>query len=109
MAKLISASIDLTKIDKSKIVEKDGKKWYNITIALNDEKDKFGNNVSVMQGQTKDESAAKTPKVYLGNGKVFWEKEPTKEEPQSHKSANFVDPEPQNLTGKDENPDDLPF
>lgn len=108
MAKLISASIDLTKIDKSKIVEKDGKKWYNITIALNDEKDTYGNNVAISQGQTKDESAAKVKKVYLGNGKVVWEKEPVKETTQSHTSANFVEPEPV-LPTNEEDLNSLPF
>ena len=73
MAKLISASIDLTKIDKSKIKEKDGHKYYDITIALNDEKDKYGNDCSITEGQTKEERLAKEKKTYLGNGKVIWE------------------------------------
>ena len=72
MSKLISASIDLSKIDKSKIVEKNGAKYYNITISLNDEKDKYGNDCAIMQEQTKEERLAKEKKVYLGNGKIFW-------------------------------------
>ena len=72
MSKLISASIDLSKIDKSKIVEKNGAKYYNITISLNDEKDKYGNDCDIMQEQTKEERLAKEKKVYLGNGKIFW-------------------------------------
>lgn len=75
MAKLISASIDLTKIDKSRIFEKDGKKWLNIQIALNDEIDQYGNNVGISINQTKEEREAKEKKVYLGNGKVVWSSE----------------------------------
>ena len=75
MAKLISASIDLSKIDKSRIFEKDGKKWYNIQIAVNDEVDTYGNSVGISAAQTKEEREAKEKKVYLGNGKVFWSSE----------------------------------
>lgn len=82
---ILSASIDLTKIDKSKIVEKNGKKWYNISIFINDELDQYGNNVQVVQSQSKEEKGQ--PKVFLGNGKVNYtstpqttQNEPTKQE-----------------------------
>jgi len=71
MAGLINLSLDLAKINKSKIVEKDGKKFYNVTISINNET-KYGNNVSSYENQTKEEREAGTPKNYLGNGKVFW-------------------------------------
>lgn len=71
MSTIISASIDLAKIDKSKIYEKDGKKYLSLQISVNDET-KFGNNVSIAIGQTKDEREAKADKTYLGNGKVVW-------------------------------------
>lgn len=74
MSKLIGASIDLSKIDKSRIIEgKNGAKYYNITISVNDEKDKYGNDCAITQGQTKEEREAKEKKVYLGNGKTFWD------------------------------------
>ena len=74
MATIISASIDLTKIVKSKIKEHaNGSKYYNIQIFINDEPDKYGNNVSVQDNQTKEEREAKDKKNYLGNGKVLWE------------------------------------
>ena len=74
MAKIIGASIDLTKIDKSKIKEgKNGQKYIDISIVLNDEADKFGNTVAITEGQTKEEREAKAKKTYLGNGKVVWE------------------------------------
>jgi len=78
MATIISASIDLAKIDRSRIIPgKNGAQYYNIQVNLNDEVDNYGNNVSVTTNQTKEEREAKTPKVYLGNGKTVWSSKDT--------------------------------
>jgi hypothetical protein len=69
MSTLISGSIDLTKIDKSKL--KDGK-YLNIQISINDTTDNYGNNVAITLNQTKEEREAKEKKTYLGNAKVVW-------------------------------------
>jgi hypothetical protein len=55
MGQLIAISIDVTKLDKSKLVK--GKKgtYANITVSVNDEDDQFGNNTSVWESQTKEE------------------------------------------------------
>lgn len=50
---------------------KDGK-YQNFTISINDETNKFGQNVTMYREQTKEEREAKKPKEYIGNGKVFW-------------------------------------
>lgn len=50
---------------------KDGK-FQNFTISINDETNKFGQNVTMYREQTKDEREAKKAKEYIGNGKVFW-------------------------------------
>lgn len=50
---------------------KDGK-YKNYTISISDTADKFGQNVTMFAEQTPEERAAKTPKTYIGNGKVFW-------------------------------------
>lgn len=71
MSAIINASIDLSKVDNSKIFEKDGKKWLNLSISINDETT-YGNNVGIALAQTKEEREAKQPKTYLGNGKVVW-------------------------------------
>jgi len=68
MSAIITLSIDLTKIDKTKL--KDGK-YLNTQIFINDET-KFGNNVSMAYSQNKEERDAKTPKQYIANGKVNW-------------------------------------
>jgi hypothetical protein len=73
MAKLISVSVCLTDIDKNKItVGKNGKKYLNVTVSLNDEKDNYGNDVSLYHSQSKEEREAKAKRSYLGNGKVVW-------------------------------------
>lgn len=71
MASIINASIELTKIDKSKVFEKDGRKYLSVTIAINDET-QFGNNVGIAHNQSKEEREAKDKKAYFGNGKVVW-------------------------------------
>jgi hypothetical protein len=73
MATIINCSIDLSKIDKTKIVTgKNGSQYYNITVNVNDTTDQFGNNVQVTNPQTKEQREAKEQRVFLGNGKVNW-------------------------------------
>lgn len=73
MAQIISASIDLAKIDPAKIVRTEkGGKFYNIEIVVNDQANKFGQNVSIATSQTKEQRAAKEKKSYIGNGKTVW-------------------------------------
>ena len=69
----ISASIDVTKIDKSKLI--DGKKgtYLNITTFVNlDEKDQYDNNGMITQSVTQAEREAGTRGAILGNTKVFF-------------------------------------
>ena len=47
-------------------------KYINYTASINDELDKFGNNVAITVQQTKEQREAKEKKVYVGNGKVAW-------------------------------------
>ena len=72
MASIISANIDLTKIDKSKIYEGKKGKYYPVTIVLNDEPGQYGDSGYIQTEQTKEERDAKQPKSYLGNVKVVW-------------------------------------
>lgn len=69
MSTLISGSIDLTKIDKSKL--KDGK-YLNVQVSVNNDTDNYGNNVTFTINQTKEERDAKEKKTYIGNGRVVW-------------------------------------
>lgn len=72
MAKLLNISIDVTKIDKSRLIK--GKKgtYANLTIEVKDEKDQYDNDVSAWQAQTEDERKAKKNRNYLGNGRIIW-------------------------------------
>ena len=69
MASITSISIDVKKIDKSKLNKG---QYLNIDITTRDETNQYGQNVSVSYPQTKEERAAKKPKTYLGNGRVVW-------------------------------------
>jgi hypothetical protein len=65
---IISGSIDLESIDKSKLNKG---KYLNFDILLSDES-KYNNNAWVVQSQTKEEREAKTKKISLGNAGVRW-------------------------------------
>lgn len=68
MSAIINLSIDVTKIDKSKLV--DGK-YLNTQIFINDET-KYGNNVSMAYSQSKEERDNKAKKEYFANGRVIY-------------------------------------
>jgi hypothetical protein len=73
MSALINVSLRVDKLPKEKFVQgKDGAVYYNFTVAVNDESNQWGQNVSLTDSQTKEEREAKKPKSYLGNGNVIW-------------------------------------
>ena len=69
MSALISLSIDVTKITRSKIT--DGK-YLEVTISVDDQTNQWGKNASIYESQTKEERESKTSKTYIGGGKVVW-------------------------------------
>jgi hypothetical protein len=74
MSKIIAASIDLTKLDKSRIIPgKNGAEYYDISIILNDQPNQYGQDASITTGQTKEERAAKVKASYIGNGKTVYD------------------------------------
>ena len=73
MSSLLNVSLRVDALPKEKFVMgKDGKVFYNFTVAINDEANQFGQNVSAYDSQTKEEREAKKPKSYIGNGNVLW-------------------------------------
>ena len=72
MASIISGSIDLTKIDKSKIFEGKKGKYYPLTVVINNELGQYGDSGYIQTEQTKEEREAKQQKTFLGNVKVVW-------------------------------------
>lgn len=110
MSALISISIDLTKIDKTKIIKgKNGGQYYDITLSVNDEVNQYGQNVSVFDTQTTAEHSNKVNKKYLGNGKVFWNNGTITNAEKKDASVNQAFKENVNPDNKDMDSDDLPF
>lgn len=107
MSKLLTGSIDLNKIDKTKIVDRDkdgnlfqnGAKYLNIVVWINDEPDNYGNTASIQIGQSKEERDAGAKAIYIGNLK---EPQSRNNEPTSAKNALATS---KNLMTSD----DLPF
>lgn len=66
MSKLITASINLKKVDQTLLIPGEKGKYLNLTIWINDEPDKYGNDVSVEQRVEKGKD-----KIYLGNGRSY--------------------------------------
>jgi hypothetical protein len=95
MSKLLVGSIDLSKIEKSRIVEgKNGAKYYNVNVWINDENDQYGNIASIQTGITKEEREAGGKGGYIGNLKDLSAKSESK--PAQAKTVEVED-------------DDLPF
>lgn len=104
MGTIASISIDLSKLDKSKIVNgKNGQKYYNLNIGINDNSDNYGNNIQVTEPQSQEQRAAKEPKTFYGNGKVFW----TDGKIEVAKKNEITNPPASNASMSDN--DDLPF
>ena len=99
MGTLINASIDLTKVDKSKLIKG---KYLNMTISVNDNLDNYGNNVSITIQQSKEEREIKASKTYLGNGKVVYTNGEVKVAEKQEKPL-------QNTSDKFKDIPDLPF
>lgn len=70
MSKLLSISIDVTKIPRDQIKpHQNGAKYVSLDVWINDEEDKYGNHASIALKQSKEERDAKAKKTYIGNGK----------------------------------------
>ena len=90
MAVLLNVSIDVTKIDKAKLIEGKKGRYLNLTVALNDEQDDYGNDVSAWQSQDKEEREAGERKNYLGNGRKLWEGTQNNTSSKATKAANNI-------------------
>ena len=66
---IANISIDLTKIDKSKIKQhQNGAKYYSLDVIINDTANEWGQDVSVKEPQSKEEKERKDKFIYVGNG-----------------------------------------
>ena len=112
----LSVSIDVSKIDKTRIVSKDkngnpfknGAKYYSIDVIIFDETNEFGSDVMVVQGQTKEERENKEKSVPIGNGKTVYNTQPsTPTPPKPNQSMQSPPPPPPSFM--DDVEDELPF
>jgi len=96
MSKMLTGSINLNKIDKTKIVSTDkngkpfenGAKYLNVVVWINDEADKYGNSASIQISQSKEERESGVKATYIGNLK---EPQSRSNEPTSAKTASVED------------------
>jgi hypothetical protein len=91
MSKLVSISLDVTKINKSELITGEKGTYLNLTVSLNDTPDKFGNTVSAWQSQTKEQREAKVNRTFLGNGKVLFDSEGVKTPPPVQQEVESLD------------------
>jgi len=70
MGAIIAVNLNLSKLDKAKIVQGKKGSYYPLTLFVNDDTDQFGNNVAVATGLTKEEREAGAKTDYVANGKV---------------------------------------
>jgi hypothetical protein len=95
MSSIINLSIDLSKVDKSKLV--DGK-YLNTQIFVNDDT-RYGNNVSMAYSQSKEERESKVQKQYIANGRVVF----------TDGAIKVAEKEVENVVKTQETSSDLPF
>lgn len=101
----ISLNIDVTKIEKARIIEGKKGKYLNATVFVDPENaDEYGNHGMITQDVTKEERDAGTKGPILGNVKVFWkdsgrtaEVNQPKQEPQGQPSFDDLDDDLDNL------------
>lgn len=80
MAQMIGASMTLETLEKivsamkakAKAGDENGGKYFNMTIAVNNDAPRYGQNVSMFAAQSKEDRDANKTKFYVGNGKTFW-------------------------------------
>lgn len=72
MGAVINFNINLEKLDKSKIIKGKNGSYMNLTLSVNDEVSQYGDNASIFLAQTQEERKSKSPRTYVGNGKVAW-------------------------------------
>jgi hypothetical protein len=106
MGQLTNISINLNKVDKSRLTkDKNGNSWLNLTGFINEESDKYGSNGFITQSQSKEEREGGQKLPILGNFKLPMAN-PTKVQTEINPKVNTVPikaPQPMDLD------DDLPF
>lgn len=66
----IQINLNLSKIDKDRIVVGEKWKYINLTLFLKDEADQFGNHGALVHGSTKEERENGYKSQFVGNAKI---------------------------------------
>ena len=72
MSKLITLSIDVTKINKEKLYKGAKGTYLNVDCWIDESADEDWKKVSLNQSLTKEEREAKEKKTFIGNGKLAY-------------------------------------
>ena len=107
MSRMITAKIDVNKIVKALLFKGQKGTYLDLTIWINDEPDKYGNDISIQQKTGKDE-----PKIFIGSGKFYKpkteDKPEAKDEWQGGKKQTGAMSDVKDLPGSDDM-SNLPF
>jgi hypothetical protein len=101
--RIFDGSINLTKIDKAKIIAGAKGSYLNVRIIVKDELDQYGNIGFISQNTTKEERESGIKGTILGNIKDLPGKSPVPVQHYSEELSNKIPPPVVNLA------DDLPF
>jgi hypothetical protein len=102
--RILKGSINLSKIDKAKIIAGAKGSYLNVSIMVKDELDQYGNTGFITQDTTKEERESGIKGTILGNIKDLPGKSPVAPTPYySEELSNKIPPPVVNLA------DDLPF
>ena len=74
---MITLSIDVDKIDKTRFYEKNGKRYLNLVLFESDGPDRFGNDYIVKHSSTKEERTKRVQLPIIGNGKKWADRRPS--------------------------------
>ena len=76
--KLITLSIDVTKVPKERIFKGQKGSYMDLDVWINEDADQYGNHASANLRQSKEEREAGDKKIYVGNGKKMfgWDDQP---------------------------------
>lgn len=66
----IQINLNLSKIDKDRIVVGEKGKYINLTLFLHEDADKFGNHGALVHGSTKEEREKGYKSEFVGNAKI---------------------------------------
>jgi hypothetical protein len=101
--RILKGSIDVSKIDMSKVFVGKKGEYINVSILIRDELDQYGNTGFITQDTTKEERESGMKGTILGNIKDLPGKSPAPVQHYSEELSNKIPPPIVNLA------DDLPF